>query len=199
MGDKIKTAIEIAMEKAEAIGDLSEEEKEKLEIEKKIAPVIASFFKGKSGPEDLYKRLKGLKSCVLLEAQSRIAESLTLGTEAEEIDRRGKGIIAIESLKGQPNISIIEQYTNEMSNIKNSFEEEKKQAYQSLKMQIEQNPKARLREIQRGQKKVTVQLSVEEAINQNPQYKRFQLESEKKYSKQFKVFIENLKGHLSSD
>ena len=43
MGDKIKTAIEIAMEKAALLDDLSPEEKEALLNKKKLEPVMVEF------------------------------------------------------------------------------------------------------------------------------------------------------------
>jgi len=52
MGDKIKTAIEIAMEKAAKIGELSPEEKEKIENKEKLKPIMADFYKGRLGPND---------------------------------------------------------------------------------------------------------------------------------------------------
>jgi len=66
-------------------------------------------------------------------------------------------------------------------------------------MQIEQNPQARIREIKQGQNKVRVELTVEEAIEQNSQWKEFLQETEKKYLSEFNVFIGNLKEYLSAD
>jgi len=199
VGDKIKTAIEIAMEKAESIGELSEEEKKKIEIDKKVSPILAKFFKGKFSPEKLYSSLKGLDGQVLKDTQIKILESITIGSEDEEMEHKKNGIIAVESLKEDKNMGIIEQYMNELLNIKKNFSNDKENAYNSLKMQIEQNPQARIREIKQGQKKVRVELTVEEAIEQNSQWKEFLQETEKKYLSEFNVFIGNLKEYLSAD
>ena len=62
MGEKIKTAIEIAMEKAALLDELSDEEKEEIENKKKIEPIMANFYKLKLQPDDLWKQLKNEKS-----------------------------------------------------------------------------------------------------------------------------------------
>ena len=50
MGDKIRTVIEIAMEKTEKLSKLSKKEKQQIEIKKKIDPILARFFKGELDP-----------------------------------------------------------------------------------------------------------------------------------------------------
>ncbi|MCG2789738.1 MAG: hypothetical protein L6405_07325, partial [Actinomycetia bacterium] len=65
MGDKIKTAIEIAMGKAALLDDLSPEEKEALLNKKKLEPIMVEFYRMKIGPDKLWKKLKGENASLL--------------------------------------------------------------------------------------------------------------------------------------
>ncbi|MBC7334451.1 MAG: hypothetical protein H5T85_08395, partial [Actinobacteria bacterium] len=106
MGDKIKTAAEIALERAAEIGDLTPEEKEAIENKKKLEPILADFYRGKVGPNELWEKLKGSKDSLLRDAQLNLLSSLTIGHEFEEIKRRKDAILALETLKQNQKTSV---------------------------------------------------------------------------------------------
>jgi len=196
MNGKIKTAIEIAMERTSMIGELTPEEKEKIENVKKLKPLMAKFYKGKISADGLWKSLKGSKLSLLRETQLNLVESIRLENSHAEFEKRKKGILAIETLKENQNMSIIEQNLNFIVDLQKRAREEKEQAYASFKTSIERNPQAMIRTVNQGNGKAVVKLSAEDAIKQSPQWKQFLAENEKRYSQEIAKTIEKLKINI---
>jgi len=196
MGDTIKTALEIALEKAAMLDDLTEAEKEEIANKKKLEPVIAGFYKGKSGPEQLWQELKDSKASLLKQAQINLIESLKFNLDPKELQRRNKGIIAIESLKKEQKTSTIQQGLKILESVQHKAESEKNQVFNEFKKAVEGNPQARNKVVEQGGQKVVVKLSVEDAIMQNPQWRQFSMELEKNYEDQFEQALASLKKSI---
>ena len=127
MDDKIKSAIEIAMEKTEMLEKLSEKEKENIKYKKKLDPIMLSFYRKKLNPDDLWEKFKGEDEAFIVLAQRNIIESLKLGLETEEMQRRVKAIIALESLKKEQKTASVQGKLNEMEAIMQRSEKEKEE------------------------------------------------------------------------
>ena len=196
MGDKIKTAIEIAMEKAAMLDDLSPEEKEALENKKKLEPLMAGFYREKIKPEELWRKLKGEKPSLLKEAQLNLIDSIKFKLTQEEFQKRKRALLAIESLKKEQKTSIIEQGLNLLENLQKKSDAEKKQAFNEFKKAVEKNPQARMRVIEQGDAKIIAKLSLEEAVMQNPQWKQFLLEFDQNNEEEFVKITEQLKKEI---
>jgi len=196
MGDKIKTAIEIAMEKAALLDDLSLEEKETLLNKKKLEPIMVEFYRMKIGPDELWKKLKGENASLLSDAQLNLIGSLKFGMPVDEIQRRKKGILALETLKPEKKSAIIEQSLGLLETLHKKAEEEKKQVYSEFKKAIEKNPQARVRTVEQGDAKIVTKISLEEAIIQNPQWKQFMLEFMNNYQQEFERIISQIKDQI---
>jgi hypothetical protein len=196
MGDKIRTAIEIAMEKAEKLS-LSKKEQENFEIKKKIDPILARFFKGELSPENLWKELKEEKKIILKEIQARIIETISISLPQEEIKRRKMAILALEHLKKNPDTVYVEKLLNSLEDMSINYLKEKEEFYNQLKSHIENNPNLLVRQINSGGKKVSVRISVEEAINQSKDWQDFLLDHEKRYTSQFSDYLKQIKKELS--
>ncbi|MCL4386159.1 MAG: hypothetical protein M1326_07585 [Cyanobacteria bacterium] len=196
MSDKIKTALEIAMEKASMIEDLSPEEKESLENRKKMEPIMVSFYSGKTKPEELWNKIRGEKQSLYREIQFNLVDSLKFKLMPEEFQRRKKAILAVETLKKEPEISVIEQDLNQLENLLKMSAEEKKHVFNEFKKAIEKNPQARMKVIEQGEAKIAIKLSIEDAVLQNPQWKQFMMEFEQKYEQEFARITENIKKEI---
>jgi hypothetical protein len=197
MNDKIKTAIEIAMERAAMLEDLSEEEKESIENKKKLNPIMTGFYRNEIGPEKLWTKLKNERASLLKQAQLNLLESLKFSLEPEEIKRRNKGIIAIESLKKDQKTSAIQQGLSLLENMQKKAETEKKQVFNEFKKAVENNPQARTRVVEQGGAKIVLKLSVEDAIAQNQQWKQFLSDFEKNYNSEFDKVCDQVKKYIS--
>jgi len=76
------------------------------------------------------------------------------------------------------------------------YKGENQQVYDALKAQVEQDPNLRMQQVQQGGQQVMMQLSVEEAVMVNPQYKNFLTQQEAKYTEAFAQMINGFKATI---
>jgi hypothetical protein len=187
----------IARERLARIGELSQEEKEKMVDSERVNSLLSEFYQGQIDPESLWKRLKEEgRPSLLREAQIRLLDSLSFGSTPAELQRRREGILAIETLKEEQNTSIVELNLNMMEDLQKRHRAEVEQAYNSIRAEVERNPQLRVKQIQQGQSTMIVQLSVDEAIKQLPQWKDFLSNQERRYSQEFAKVMDKLKREL---
>jgi hypothetical protein len=187
----------IARERLAKVGDLTQEEKEKMVDSEKVNSLLSEFYQGQIDPESLWKRLKEEgRPSLLSEAQMKLVDSLNFGSTPAELQRKRDGILAIETLKEEQNTSIIELNLNLIEDLQKRYRAEIEQAYNSIKTQVEGNPQLRVKQVQQGQNTMVVQLSVDEAIKQLPQWREFLSSQEKRYNQEFTKVIEKLTKEL---
>ena len=187
----------IAREKLAKIGELTREEKEKMIDSEKVNSLLSEFYQGRIDPEGLWKRLKEEgKPSLLKEAQIRLVDSLNFGSTPVELQRKREGILAIETLKEEKNTSIVELNLNLMEDLQKRYKTEIEQAYNGIKAEVERNPQLRVKQVQQGRGTMIIQLSVDEAIKQLPQWRDFLFNQEKRYSQEFDRVIDKLKKEL---
>lgn len=187
----------IARERLARIGELTGEEKEKLADREKVDSLLSEFYRGNLEPESLWKRLREEdKPSLLRETQIRLVDGLSLGAAAGEMQKRREGVLAIETLKEDQNTSVVELNLNLLENLQKSYRGEIEQAYNSIKAEVERNPQLRVKQVQQGQNTALVQLTVDEAIKQLPQWQEFLSRQDKRYSQEFARLIEKLKTEL---
>ena len=197
MTDWDKELPPIARERLARIGKLSQEEKEKMADSDRVNSLLSEFYQGQIDPESLWKRLKKEgRPSLLREAQVRLIDSLSFGSTPAELQRRREGILAIETLKDEQNTSIVELNLNLMEDLQKRYVAELEQAYNSIKAEVERNPQLRVKQIQKGQSTMVVQLSVDEAIKQLPQWGDFLSNQERRYSQEFAEVMDKLKREL---
>jgi len=197
MRDWEKDLSPIARERLAKIGELTQEEKEKVIDSEKVNSLLSKFYQGQIDPESLWKRLKEEgKPSLLREAQMKLVDSLSFGSTPAELQRKKDGVLAIEILKKEQNTSIIELNLNLMEDLQKRYRAEIEQAYNGIRTEVERNPQLRVKQIQQGQNTMVVQLSVDEAIKQLPQWQDFLSDQEKRYSQEFAKVMEKLKREL---
>lgn len=191
----VKTAFEKAMEKAEGIGSLTEEEKEQLKDRDKIRAVLAAFYKGEIKRDEIWEMLKGSKPSVLREAQQNLADSVRLNTVPEEFQQRKDGILAIESIKSKKNTAALESVLNSIGRIQKEYREIREQAFAEIRTAIEQNPQLRMRPAKGPNGRTVYQTStVDEAMQER--LGEFLSEHDRKYETIFSKAIEKLKNEI---
>jgi hypothetical protein len=187
----------IARERLARIGELTQEEQERMLDARKVNSILSDFYRGQIDPESLWKRLKEEgKPSLLREAQVELVDSLNFGTIPAELQRKREGILTIESLKKEQNTSVIELNLNRMDDLQRRYRAEIEQAYTAIKAEVERNPRLRVKQVQQGQNTMVVQLTVDEAIRQLPQWQEFLSGQEKRYSQEYAKLIERLKKEL---
>jgi hypothetical protein len=187
----------LARERLAKIGELTAEEREKMADTEKVDSLLSEFYLDQIDSDNLWKKLKKEnKPSLLRETQMRLIDSLSFGSTPVELQRKKDGILAIETLKEEQNTSIVELNLNLMGELQKRYKAEIEQAYSSTKTQVERNPQLRVKQVQQGQNTMMVQLSVDEAIKQLPQWRDFVSEQEKVYTQEFAKLTENLKREL---
>ena len=81
----VKSALEIALEKADKIGSLSAEEKERMKAEENVMGILRDLYQGRTDANGLWQRLKGVTPSLLKMAQVNIIDTLGLGGIMEDI------------------------------------------------------------------------------------------------------------------
>ena len=187
----------IARERLARIGELTQEEKEKMLDSEKVDSLLSEFYHGQIDPESLWKRLKEEgKPSLLREAQVRLADSLSFGSTPEELQKKRDGILAIETLKKRQNTSVIELSLNLLKDLQEKYRAEIEQAYNGIRAEVQRNPQLRVKQVQQGQKTMVIQLTIDEALKQLPQWQDFLANQERRYSQEFTKVIEKLKREL---
>jgi hypothetical protein len=197
MGNWEKDLSPIARERLARIGELTQEEKERMIDSEKVNSLLSEFYQGQINPESFWKRLKEEgKPSLLKEAQARLVDSLSFGIPPAELQRKREGILAIETLKEEQNTSVIELNLNRMEELQKRYRAEIDQAYNGIRAEVEKNPRLRMKQVQQGQNTAVVQLTVDEAIKQLPQWQDFLSNQEKRYSQEFAGAKEKLQREL---
>ncbi|MFW6118003.1 MAG: hypothetical protein ACOC6R_00740 [Chloroflexota bacterium] len=187
----------IARERLAKVGELTQEEKEKMVDSQKVSSLLSEFYQGQIDPESLWKRLKEEgKSSLLRETQVKLVDSISFWSTPAELKRKRDGILAIETLKEEQNTSTVEVNLNLVEDLQKRYRAEIEQAYNGIKAEVERNPQLRVKQVQQGQNTMIVQLSVDEAIKQLPQWREFLSSQEKRYNQEFTNVIEKLKREL---
>ncbi len=184
----------IAKERLARIGELGPEEKEKTRDSEKVNSLLSGFYQGQIDPESLWRKLKEEgKPSLLREVQVRMVDSLGFGTSSVELQKRRDGVLAIESLKKERNTSMVELNFRRMEELQKRYKAEIDQAYDGIRAEVERNPRSRVKQVRQGQNTMVVQLTVDEAIKQLPQWRDFLANQEERYSQEFARAIENLR------
>jgi hypothetical protein len=190
---RVKSALEIALEKADKVGVLSPEEKEKLQDEAKIAEILKDFFQGRIDSNSLWQKLRGSKPSVLRMAQMTLIDSVSINSLQEQMESRQKGILAIETLKDRQNTVVIESSLKALAVIKKEYEEVKAKVAADLRKHVESNPQLRMKPVRTPDGKTMMQMAVtvDEAVK--AKMDEFLSEHEEQYTNEFSVIIEELK------
>ncbi|MBE0431109.1 MAG: hypothetical protein IBX67_04705 [Dehalococcoidia bacterium] len=198
MTDWEKDLPPIARERLARIGELTQEERQKIADSERLNSLLSEFHQGRTDPEGLWKRLKGEgKPSLLREAQMRLLDSLTFGSTSADLHRNREGLIAIETLKEEQHTPVIESSLRRMEDIRQRYRAEIDRVYAGIRDEVERNPQLRLKQVQQGQGAVMVQLTVEETIEQLPQWRDFLSKHEERYSQEFAAVLGRLRDELA--
>jgi len=193
---RIKSAIEIAMEKTAKVKELTPEEKEKMKDQEEVKSLLSEFYRGEIDSNALWQRLKGSKQSMLKEAQLALIETLRPRISTIELRKRKEGILAIESLKEAQNISTFEAMLNFIEFLQKDYEEKEEKIANYLREEIERNPQLRMQPVKTSDGKTVMQmtLSADEAVE-----KRLAdslSDYEEQYNREFTEQIEKLKKEI---
>src|SRR5690554_2892113 len=121
---KMKSAYEIAMEKADKIKENSDVSEEKFDQLERAKSILADYYRGRIDAQGLWDKLKGEKTELYLEVQKLLIDSIGIRNIPEQLQERREAILAVESLKEQPNSSCIEQILEQVKQLQERYREE---------------------------------------------------------------------------
>lgn len=189
---KVKSALEIALERANKIGSLSNEEKKKIRDEEKISNILTDYFKGKIDANGLWQNFKDIDPSLLSLAQQKLIDTISINSLPEEIKSKKQAILALETLKKQPDTVVIESSLQALEMLKKEFEEMKDKIVDDLKRHIEANPHLRMKQMRTSDGRIIqIALSVEDAVK--AKLEEFLPQHEEQYSNEFTNILEELK------
>jgi hypothetical protein len=194
---KVRNALEIAIERAEQLGALSDEEKEKIKEKDTVKAILGDFFQVKIDSNGLWQRMKDVKRPLLRTAQMQLIDSLGLGNAQIELQRKKEGILAVETLKEKPNTALIESGLNAIESLVKEYDQMKRNLLDDLKKQIEANPQWRMQPVktQDGKTVMKVTASVDEAAQ--ARFAEVLSEHDEQFRNEFSELIEKLKETIT--
>lgn len=193
---KIKSALEIAMEKANEIDDGFTPEEEEMLKREEVKPLLTRFYKDKLDAEGLWQELKQTDDSELYkQAQILLLDSIGLKTTEDQLNKRKEGLLAVESLKGGGNTSVFEQAIDQIINLQERYRSERDR-YQDMYEEAMENAEMSMKPVQTQDGKTVMQLqqSLDEETEERLKNAITQLETQSK--QMLSQLIEQIKDNL---
>ncbi len=136
-GDRIKSAYEKAMERAE---DMIEDTEGSINYERReeIKPKLSRYFQGEIDSDELWQEFSGAEEDELKMAQEMIIESLGLNSSEEEIQKRRQAVLALEDLKDNSQVRTAERALDQVSKVVQQYNSEQERLRSKLKDMMRQ-------------------------------------------------------------
>jgi hypothetical protein len=192
----VKSALEIALEKAGNISAFTHEEREKAQDEERLLSLLGEFYKGRFDSSELWKRMKGSKPSSLRVAQMNLINTFSLGISPEDFQSRKQAILAIETLKERQSTAVIEADLNSIDVLLREYQGMKDKAAEDVKRQLEMHPQLRMQPVRTpdGKRVLQMMVSVDEAVK--VRLSEFLSEQEEHFNEEFSALITDLKNQV---
>lgn len=191
----------IVRERLARMGDVTSDEKARIRDLEVVDSLLSKFYRDELDSEGLWRRLRELheagKGHLLRQVQLRLIESLSLNSGPADVQRRKEGVLAVEGLKDEQHTSALESGLNAIVDLQRRYGDELRRAYDELRSQVERDPRLRMEQVKQGQNTSLVQLSVEEAVKRNPQWRNFVAQHENRYTEEFARTLQRLKDEAT--
>ncbi len=193
---RVKSALEIALEKAGKIATFTREERQRMQDEERLMAVLREFYQGKMDSSGLWRALKGSKPSLLREAQVNLINTFGAGMLPEDFDARKQAILALETLKDRQNTAVIEAGLNSVGVLLRDYQEMKEKAAEDLKRQLEAHPQLRMKPVRTpdGKTVMKMMVSVDEEVKKR--LSDFLAEQEEQFNREFSELIAELKDQV---
>jgi hypothetical protein len=192
----MKSAYEIAMERADEVYGENDKDLNSLEIREDLKEIMAPFFKEEMDAEGLWHELETKEDEYLEEAQLMLIESIGLRNSSEQIKRRKEAVVAVESLKESGNTSFFEKQFTQAQSLQQQYQTQKKQLDEQVKQHLEQaqqgqsqNPLAAAQNGSEGQNGMNAQMRQQLAQKVS--------EFQEGFNKRFNKLIEKMKAEVA--
>ncbi|MCK4386423.1 MAG: hypothetical protein KAW52_09185 [candidate division Zixibacteria bacterium] len=176
---------------------ITPEEKKRLKADEKLKSFLSAFYRGEISPEDLGQQLEQYetkeKGFFISEVQRRLIDSLSLQIPAADFKKRGRCLLILERLKEKERDMPMKTEINALGSLIKHYLGEKNRVQEDLRKQVEQNPQLRMGRAKTDLGEMRMELSVDEAVSNSPQWKDFIFQHEMSCRAQFDQSIRQLK------
>ena len=190
--DRIKSAYEIAMEKAEEISKETSIDEDRLERREELKPLLAQFYNEEIDVDQLWKKLQDRDKSLLVEAQVMVLESLGLRTSEEEFKKRKKVILGIEQLKGDGQTSRIENSLTKLRQLQQRYSNDRNRIEEQLEREMN-NSEMQLKQVQTDDGRTVMKMEPGVDRETQQKYKKAISQTEAQYSERFNMLIQDIK------
>ncbi|MFW6278820.1 MAG: hypothetical protein ACOC2G_01390 [Bacillota bacterium] len=193
--DRIKSAYEIAMEKAEEISEDVSVDEDLLSIREEIKPILSKFYNGELDADQLWQEFENKEEIFLREAQSMILDSLGLRTTEDNFADRKNAILALESLKKEGQTSQIERALNKINKLQKRYSSDRDRIEQQLEQEMN-NSEMQMKQVQTDDGRTVMKMEPGMDRETQQKFKKAISQTESQYSEQFSHLIEDIKNQL---
>lgn len=193
---KVKSALEIALEKAGKIATFTQEERQRMQDEEKMMAVLREFYQGKIDSGGLWNALKGGKPSLLRHAQVNLINTFAVGILRDDFEARKQAVLALETLKEKQNTAVIEAGLNSVGVLLREYQDMKEKAADDLKQQLEAHPQLRMKPVRTpdGKTVMKMMVSIDEEVKKR--LSEFLAEQEEHFNRELSAMITELKDQV---
>lgn len=195
---KIKSALEIAMLKADKISEeVTPEERQMAEYEEKAQEILSLFFRGSMDADGLWQELKREDHPLLLEkTQEVLIETISLKGTPEDLKKRKAGILAVESLKEGQMSYMVDKVLNQMLDLQKEYQDQLGDLNREMQEELKKNPKMQMRPVTTPDGRRVMQASPSMDEERRKSLSSSYTAAENRYSMHFSELKNRLKEEL---
>ncbi len=193
--DKMKSAYEIAMEKAEEISKDVEGAQDRLSMRDEIKPILSQYYRDDIDADGLWQEFKERDQKLLKEAQKMILEALGLRTNERDLEKKKEAVLALESLKNNGKSTQIERSFQKIQKLQERHTKDREKIQEQLERELN-NSEMQMKQVETedGQQVMKMEPGLDRETQQK--FQKAISQTEAQYSEQFDQFIEELKNQL---
>lgn len=193
--ERIKSAYEIAMEKAKEISEDTAVDEAKLSHREEVKPLLARFYNEDIDVDKLWEKLQNKEEALLREAQIMIIESLGLRTSEKEFKKRQKAILGIEQLKEEGQTSRIENNLQKVRQLQQRHSNDRARIEEQLEREMN-NADMQLKQVQTDDGRTVMKMEPGVDRQTQQKFKKAMSQTEAQYGERFNMLIEDIKNNL---
>jgi len=191
----MKSAYEIAMEKAEEISKDVEGAQDRLSMRDEIKPILSQYYRDDIDADGLWQEFKERDQKLLKEAQKMILEALGLRTNERDLEKKKEAVLALESLKNNGKSTQIERSFQKIQKLQERHTKDREKIQEQLERELN-NSEMQMKQVETedGQQVMKMEPGLDRETQQK--FQKAISQTEAQYSEQFDQFIEELKNQL---
>ena len=167
----------IARERLARIGQVSEEERRRMQTKGELEHILSEYYMGSADVEVLWQHLKSLMDNhgpeVVSDAQKSIVGTMRLQMSEDDYGKRKEALLALETLKKSGKYSAVEMLLGSITALRQRYDEVWRQAYDHVKAQLEGKIQESAEQARAQGMLVDTASTVDASIKSSPEWREF--------------------------